>query len=208
MSLQMKGVAPAREVLAQRIEDAGLGEWDLDALAGRLVELSGGGATAAASASATLILEAQRRGELCVWIGARATTFYPPDFAASGIDLEALPVVHVAHANHALRVADALLRSGGFAIMVLDLGARARLPLPVQTRLAGLAKRHNTALLAITGAGSRKRPEATMASLRAESSYWRVGPDRFVCELRPLKDKRRPPGWSHREIRRGPDGLC
>ncbi|MBI4560095.1 MAG: recombinase A [Candidatus Hydrogenedentes bacterium] len=182
--------------------------WSLDTLAGRLVEVSGGAATAALSASAALILQAQQRGELAAWIGGGGATFFPPDFAASGIDLEALPVVRVADAAQASKVADTLLRSGGFALVVLDLGGKAKLPLAVQTRLVGLAKKHRTALLVITRKNYRESSGGSLASLRGETEKRRAGHDCFLCELRVVKDKRRVPGWRYTEMCRGPDGLC
>lgn len=204
----MKGVALARELPGLRADEASPEGWGLDALAGRLVELSGGDGPAALSVCAGLILEAQRRGELAAWIGRRETAFYPPDLAAAGVDLDALPVVLTQDASQALRAADALLRSGGFAVIALDLGAKARLPLPVQTRLLGLATRHATAVMVLGPPGRPEAPRTSLASLRATPSHGRVGHDRFVCEVCAVKDKRRPPGWTHSEVRRGPDGLC
>jgi recombination protein RecA len=170
-------------------------EWRIEALAGRLVEISGSAPTATLTAAASLILEAQRQGELAAWVGARDSIFFPPDFAASGIDLNGLPfaasgidlnglpVIRAADEKRAWRATDALLRSGGFAVVVIDLGYRADLPLDVQTRLAGLARKHHTVLLCITRKG------------------------RQVPSLG-FKDKRQGPGWGHSEVCRGPDGLC
>ncbi len=183
-------------------------EWRIEALAGRLVEISGSAPTATLTAAASLILEAQRQGELAAWVGARDSIFFPPDFAASGIDLNGLPVIRAADEKRAWRATDALLRSGGFAVVVIDLGYRADLPLDVQTRLAGLARKHHTVLLCITRKGRQVPSLGSLVSIRAEVGKRRADFDRFSCQLRVVKDKRQGPGWGHSEVCRGPDGLC
>lgn len=187
-------------------------EWSLDALAGRFVELTSAGAGAALTAAVSLVLQSQLRGEPAVWIGVGATTFYPPDVAASGVDLAALPVVRVDDTHAALRAADHLLRSGGFGVLVIDLsmtgGAGARVRMAAQSRLAGLARTHRTVLLCLT----RKTDEApsigSLVSVRGEATSKRSAFDRFAWSVRVTKDKRRGPGWEHSGTCRGPEGLC
>jgi recombination protein RecA len=204
---KLKGVFVASQIRSESGGSSG-GHWCLDALAGRLVEISGAAATASLTAAASLILEAQRRGEPAAWVAGAYSTFFPPDFAVSGIDLDALPVVRVPDATKASGVADQLLRSGGFAIVVLDLGVGAELPIPIQTRLLGLAKKHHTVLLCITRKEGRVPSLGSLVSIRGEIQRNRTSFDRFTCELRVIKDKRRGPGWGHVEICRGPGGLC
>lgn len=205
------GVVAARELLelSPKIPSDG---WSLDVLAGRFVEIGGGASTASLTACARLILEAQQRGEPSAWIGQPGSCFFPPDLAAFGIDLAALPVVWVSDVLQAARAADTLLRSGGFGVLLLDLGQKAELPLVVQTRLVGLAQKHHTALIAITRQErdevSRGHSRTPLVSLRAETVKRRADHDRFAWELRIVKDKRRVPGWCHTEECRGPDGLC
>jgi recombination protein RecA len=183
-------------------------EWNLDLLSGRFVELSSEGETASLSAAASIILDAQTRGEPAAWVASGPSTFFPPDFAASGVDLDSLPVIRAADRMSAARAADWLLRSGAFAAVVLDLGANSEMPIPVQARLAGLAKKHRTALLCMT----KKRRDAgsigSLVSLRAEAHVKKTAFDRFRWEVRVLKDKRRGPGWSYNEEGRGVEGLC
>ena len=81
------------EVRATRVVPAP--RWTLDELTGRLTELSGQGAVASLTAATALLLEAQLRGEPCAWILLPGSSFFPPDLAASGVDLEALVVVRV-----------------------------------------------------------------------------------------------------------------
>jgi recombination protein RecA len=210
MAAYANGIVVARELLAQP-RDSALDGWGLEALAGRFVEVSGGAGTAALTVSAGLVLEAQRRGEFTAWIAGRGSIFYPPDFAAAGIDLEALPVIRAGDVPQALRAADTLLRSGGFALVVMDLGSKARLPLPMQMRLAGLAKKHRAVLLVLTRTSRRDPPAAaggSLVSLRAQTEKKRADHDCFLAELRVVKDKQRVPGWGHAEMCRGSDGLC
>ena len=182
--------------------------WNLDSLAGRFVELSSARESATLTLTSTLIREAQLRGEHAAWICGEKDCFYPPDLVASGVDLEQLPVIFVPHPRALPSAADPLVRCGAFALVVMDLGEKAELPLAIQTRLVGLAKHHHTMLLCLT----RKSPHApslgSLVSLRAEVQRRSLDDGRHACEIRALKDKQQGPGWSHMELRRGPDGLC
>lgn len=182
--------------------------WCLEAVAGRFVELCGAAGTAALTVAAGLVIQAQQRGLLAVWVTGLRSTFYPPDFAASGIDVRALPVVRVEGDTKIWQAADTLLRSGAFGLVVLDPGLPAKLPLAMQTRLVGLAKKHAVALLLITRHAPRETPQGSLVSLRGETDKHRVGHDCFRCTVRAVKDKRLAPGWSHAEMCRGADGLC
>ncbi len=183
-------------------------EWNLDLLSGRFAELSSDGETASISAAVSIILEAQHRGEPAAWVAAGPSTFFPPDAAASGLDLESLPVVLVPNGASAARVADWLLRSGAFAVVVLDLGTDWEMPIPVQSRLVGLAKKHRTALLCMTKKRRDTPSIGSLVSIRGEASAKKTGFDRFTWALQILKDKRRGPGWSYEEESRGVEGLC
>ena len=182
--------------------------WSIDNLSGRLVELSSAGACAAISAAVSLVLEAQRRGEPTAWIAVGQSAFYPPDADRCGIDLGGLPVVKTGDGRAAARTADRLLRSGAFSVIILDLGHDHNIRVPVQSRLAGLAKKHRAVLLCLT---KKKRDEpsiGSLVSLRGETNVKKTGFDRFTWGVRVTKDKRQGPGWEHEEICCGPDGLC
>ena len=90
---------------------------------------------------------------------------------------------------------------------MLDVGARASLPLPAQTRLVGLAKQHGTALVCVTEKPNDRPSLGSLVSLRAHTARTRQDRDRFHCEVRVIKDKRRGPGWKHAELCHAPDGL-
>jgi recombination protein RecA len=194
--------------------------WSLGELSGRLVELSG---EAALTVATGLVLQAQRAGEPTAWI-ARAATFFPPDVVESGVDLAALAVVlperstppgahepvrgaHRLRVVRQLRAAEQLLRSGAFGLVVLDLGPVVDLSLQVQTRLASLAQRHDSALLCLTEKDESAPSLGSLVSLHVAVRRRQLPDGRFRCELRALKDKRRGPGWVAAEVCRGPVGL-
>ena len=181
--------------------------WRLDTFRGRLAEISGTHGRAALTLVFRLVLEAQRRAEPVGWVGRLDSTFYPPDAAAAGVDLAALAVVRVPEMLRAARVADHLLRSGGFGLVVLDLGADDFLPPAAQMRLTGLAKKHDAALVCLTVKASHRPSLGSLVSLRAEATRTERAGERFRCAVHVLKDKRHGPGWTHVEDCHGPDGL-
>lgn len=209
--------------------------WSLGAFSGRLAEVSGGPASAVLTLTFRLVLEAQKLGEPAAWITARGSSFLPSDAADSGVDLGALAVIRVPQRRPArcltrrltrrltwclaagVRVADHLLRSGGFGLVVLDLGPGAHMPMPIQARLAGLVRKHRAALLCLTEKSSEISSLGPLFSLRVEAIRTKAAAARFGCEARVLKDKRGSDsgrsGCQHGthvvlEACRGPDGLC
>jgi recombination protein RecA len=181
--------------------------WSLEQVAGRLVEISGVGATASLTLAFGLVLQAQHQNEPVAWIACDDSLFYPPDAAEGGVDLDALVIVRVPDGRAAARAADQLVRSGAFGLIVLDLGAKSDLPAPLQTRLAGLANKHQTALLCLTMKGDEASSLGPLVSLRVAARRERLADDRFSCKLAVLKDKRRGPTWQHAEVCCGPAGL-
>lgn len=206
--------------------------WSLEQVAGRLVEISGVGATAPLTLAFGLVLQAQRQNEPVAWITRDNSLFYPPDAAEGGIDLDALVIVRVPDGRAAARAADQLARSGAFGLVVLDLSAydaqaglgakpvlsnakradgstrlTTGLPIPLQTRLAGLVHKHQTALLCLTTKGDEAPSLGPLVSLRVAARRERLADDRFSCGLTVLKDKRRGPTWRHTEVCCGPAGL-
>jgi len=197
-----------RPGLAKRVDRAPP-RFVLAELAGRLVELSADAASASLTLAIGLVLDAQREGEPVAWLSTVASSLYPPDAAASGVDLDALLVVRVAAEQPKLIAtsAERLLRSGAFGLVVLDLGKDASLSQPLQSRLLGLAQHHHAAVVCLTSKPESSPSLGSLVSLRAQAVRIWLGQDRFACELRVLKDKRRGPVWSEREVYRGPLGL-
>jgi recombination protein RecA len=185
--------------------------WSPAATAGRLVELSG---PARLSMAFHLILAAQQLREPVAFVAATPSLFFPPDARDGGIDLEALVCVRVAGAGAAARAADLLLRSGAFGLVVLDLDDDHELPMALQSRLVGLAQKHEAAIVCLTEKAATSASLSSLVSLRAEA--WRGPAARdehgttagsWTCGVRALKDKRCGPGWDHAEVLRGPPGL-
>lgn len=239
--------------------------WSVEALAGRLVELSAPahGPGALYTAASALLVECQLRGEIAAWVAAGPAHFHPGDLVECGVDLAALPVVRAGDLARAARAADRLLRSGGFGLLILDLieaprgkestsrAPRAVSPPPessslesfpsterrtsrrvqgnanhvapsgrqalagdgtlqvsLLSRLAGLARHHQTVLVVLTQKPSDSPSIGSIVSLRAESIVRRTAFDRFEWSLDVLKDKTQGAGWRHAAVCRGPEGLC
>jgi recombination protein RecA len=181
--------------------------WHFPKLVGCLVEISGTGNTAGLTIACGLVLEAQRRAEPVAWITLAHSTFFPPDAAESGVDLDALLVVRVPNAQAAARAADRLLRSHAFGLLILDLGTDAGIPAPLLSRLSGLAMRHRTAVILVTEKNEAVPSLGSLVSVRVEARRERTARDGFRCRLVVHKDKHAGPAWSHAEDCRGPAGL-
>ena len=181
--------------------------WSLSEISGRLVEISGSRAAASLTLALSLVLEAQCQGELVGWTTSSESFFYPPDAAAKGVDLNALVVVRIPDAQAIPRAGEKLLRSGAFGLVVLDTGAT-QVSMPLQARLAGLARQHHTALVCLTEKESRELSLGSLVSLRVHAQRVQASGGQFACKLQVLKDKRRGPTWKHVEVCRGPAGLC
>jgi recombination protein RecA len=214
-------------------------EWSFAELAGRLVQIEGAGDSAALTLAFLAILKAQQCGEPVAWIAPRVratswedasmagSVFYPPDAYETGIDLEALPVVRVPDVTTVFAALDVLVRSGGFGLIVADLGDLQSAASTSLARLAGLARRHHTALVFLTrppvlqthtrGRSRPSRPAipsgdtrgslGSLISLHVRSRRQRVGRDQFECGLVVLKDKQCGPVWEYAEVCRGALGL-
>ena len=180
--------------------------WSLSQVAGRLVEISSSDASAALTVSCDLILEAHERREPVGWIGLSRSCFYPPDVAQIGIDLAALMVVRLTKPDSIARAGEKLLRSGGFGVLVLDLG-KTDIPMPLQARLNGLAQHHNTAILCLTEKPPRFYSLSSLVSLRVHAEKRRATDDAYTCSLRVLRDKRRGPTWHYEALYGVPAGL-
>ena len=181
--------------------------WSLGQVAGRLVEVSASPASAALTLSFGLVRETQERGEPVGWVTSTESFFYPPDAAQGGTDLATLVVIRLPQVASIPRAGEKLLRSGGFGLIVLDLGA-GDIPMPLQTRLTGLALHHHTALVCLTTKERKVFSLSSLVSLRVHAEKKRLPGNIFACALQVLKDKRRGPVWNHEELHAGPAGLC
>jgi recombination protein RecA len=144
--------------------------------------------------------------------------------------LSQLAVVRVSDLHAAYRATVELTRSGGFGLVVLDLGppmfqkafqkvarpARSRRfsknsSVPFVTKLVGLAQKTSTAVVVLTEKTKESSSLSSLVSLRLEASRVADKPNAphpgFRVELEVLKDKRRGPGRRYREACRAPAGL-
>ena len=183
--------------------------WGLAELSGRIVEISGRGASAQLTAAFGLVLEAQQKGEAAAWVSLHESCFFPPDVAELGVDLDVLAVVRVPDARAAGRAADQLVRSAGFGLVIVDIAPcleRERIAAPLLTRLMGLAQKHDTAVVILTEKPAHSASLSSLVSVRAEARR-KLKAERGEIEVCVLKDKRRGPGLSKVEMCRGPAGL-
>ena len=181
--------------------------WKRSELAGRLVQLSGKGNRAALSFAASLLHQTQEEGEHCAWIGPAQSVVYPPDLSERGIDVEAIPFIVAPDIWARLRSAERLLRSGAFALVVLDAPKLRELPLRIQGRLASLAKHHSSIVLILTDASPGGASLGTMIPLHLEATREAAAPGAFHCTLHARKDKRRGPHWRYSEYVEAPLGM-
>ena len=180
---------------------------------GRLVELSAPsrGPGARTSTAVTLLRRAQREGETTAWVQPAGGSLYPPDLHHSGVDLQALVVVHVPAEQGAVglgKATELLLRSGAFGLVVVDLGSlRVRSRTAWQGRLLGLARQHESRVLLLTDKPSHADSLGPLIGLRVEPRRHRL--DRGVFEVRHevLKNKSGAPVVPAIDRYVGPPGL-
>ncbi len=202
----MSAVVSLRPRLEARAESVAA-PWSLDNLRGVLSELSSEHGGARLTLAFEVVKQAQHQGEPVAWVTITDTAFFPPDVAASGIDLAALPVVRLKKADTLARGAEQLLRSGAFGLLVVDLPSGVELSTPMQSRLLGLCQKHHTALLCLTEKPRHTPSLGSLVALRAHAERRRLTHRQFECRAVAEKDKRRAPGWTHAAKFAGPPGL-
>jgi recombination protein RecA len=198
-------------------------KWSVAYLAGKLVELRSKTGSAVLTTGLGLVQKAQARLETAVWVTSTDSIFFPVDAATWGIDLNALAVVRVPGTMAILRALDKLIRSGAFGLIILDFVslwpppmekcekksvALSHISLSQQSRLLGLAQKHQTAIIFLTSKRCSLSVTGSLVSLRGEVGRRHVDTDLHEVQVRILKDKQRGPGWHHAERCCGPEGLC
>lgn len=214
----------APEALPERSEPVQFGHL---AAPGRLIEISGGAASARITTAVALVRQAQLEGETTVWIQPVLGPLFPPDLAESGVDLDALIVVQIPEERGQAglaRAAELLLRSGAYGLCVLDLSAPPRPPqvaedMPARTcppglrgsawqaRLAGLARLHSSRVVLLTRGSPQRDSLGPMIGLRVAPRRERRAPGLFALRPEVLKHKGGAPSAAAWELRRGPWGL-
>ena len=203
---------------------------------GRLTEITRLPSGAQLTLAASCVVGVQTHGEPVAWLQQVGGSLFPPDLAESGVDLDALLVVHVpAVAGRAglCKAAELLLRSGSFGLVVIDLvgnagegaGTAGQLQLQAQSRLLGLAREHDSAVLLLSDSRQQLVRHAwqdarqhaqqdvqhgslgPLVGLCIEPHRQRVSRGVFRIEPRARKDKSGSLCALATEPRRGPWGL-
>lgn len=185
--------------------------WCWKELVGRLVEISSAEGGPVLSPAFEMVGQAQSKGQPSVWITHSSASFYPPDAAAAGIDLERLAVVFAPEPHRGAQASLRLLASGGFGLVVLDLVSFLRrvdfLPMKYLSRMVGLARRHHALVLVLTQKPTEQSSLGSLVSLRLEARTVRASGASEEVELIVLKDKRGGLGRSRRQSYALPSGL-
>ena len=119
---------------------------------GTLTELAGPESSGRTALLITLLSQATRQGECCVWIDTDGM-FDPASALEAHADLDRLLWVNCGgNAEHALKATDLLIQAGGFGLVVLDLAGTPektarRIPLASWFRLRHAAERTEAALV-------------------------------------------------------------
>lgn len=171
------------------------------------MELSGGRAAPLRTMGLELVRLTQKTGRRCCWIGGTAQWWYPPDAAAAGVDLAALPLVRCERPAGRLRAAELLLRGGGFALLVIEPGGGGGLPARVQARLARAAGRQGTAVLFLTEKEREAESLGALVPLRLHAERFPDGAGGWVCRATAVRDKRNGPGRVWTLKRSSPPGC-
>jgi recombination protein RecA len=174
------------------------------------VDLSSRESSALLTTACRLVLDAQQNGDCVVWISLAGSTWFAPDVADLGIDLDALIVVRVDGVPQAARAADEIARSNAFGLLVLDLGGDRsgdRLPAAALTRLSGLALNQDLAIVFLTSKPADAPSISALISLRGDTGLVRCGAGEYRTVIRVVKDKRDGPGAVHEEVCRAPAGV-
>ncbi len=156
---------------------------------GKVGELIGPACSGRSAAAAAAVAAATARGEVTAWLDA-ADAYDPASAAAAGVDLGRVLWVRPRDAGEAVRAAELVLETGGFTVVVLDLGsavlnagagrtpARGRERGVLRQRLARAVERAGAVALVLT-----ERPwagtlaGATVALARGEARW--EGPARL-----------------------------
>ena len=143
---------------------------------GRISELIGPFSSGKTSLALMFLAMATRRGEVVACVDP-ADALHPASLALAGIELRQLLWVRPPSAVLALRCTELLLQAGGFAAVVLDLGASPSRPLRGQVwpRLLRAAERSHTALIVVAPQHVAGNFAVISLGLQRRASLWRRG---------------------------------
>ena len=186
--------------------------FDLAGLAGMVTEFSGWNQSACISLATPLIRECQAADKLCAWIVPEGTEgaslFFPPDFRDAGIDCAELPIIWSEDAMDSFGIAEKLLRSGGFGMLVLDLSRNSRLRGQSLGRIHAVAQRSGSLVLCFTRKPRGRASLDPLVFFHLHVAVEKKGADTWEVFAHVLKDKRAVTGRSLRWVYEAPLGLC
>ncbi len=122
--------------------------------AGTVIELMGGPASGKTSLALKVVAQATQRRQLCAYIDT-PRQLYAPAAQGLGVDLNAMLVLRPKIASQAVWAALQLLRSGCFAVTVLDIAQVAVLPFAEIKKLTDAVAKSQTVLLVLTAPAPR-----------------------------------------------------
>jgi hypothetical protein len=146
-----------------------------------LTEISGPESSGRTALLFALLTQSTRRGECCAWIDASGS-FDPASAEHAGADLTRLLWVNCnadcsGNTEQALKSVDLILQSGGFGLIVLDLGdipdkEVRRIPLASWFRLRHAAERTGAALIAVERQVNARSCSSLQLELRRKGPVW------------------------------------
>lgn len=143
---------------SHRFEPSVPPSFDMDGLSGRVVEFSGWKQSACVSLTIPFIRECQKRDLLTAWIVPPSpqglSLFFPPDFHKAGIDCSYLPIIRADSTVDGFSIAEKLIRSGGVALVILDLVGGKRVHVSTVGRIHTLCQKYGSLAICLT----RNRP--------------------------------------------------
>ena len=167
---------------------------------------------------------------LAAWVATTRSLFFPPDAVRAGVLLERLVLLRLENPAAQIRAAARILQSGAFGLVVVDLagsvqpdfsgqsfspgrGRRAASrEFPPLSRLAGLARRHESTLVLLTEKTAAAPSLDPRVTQRFDAS--RLGSRLVITTIKDkgspgrLRGKRLPPGFRFERKCREPAGMC
>ncbi|MEZ4429932.1 MAG: hypothetical protein R3A51_19820 [Nannocystaceae bacterium] len=165
------------------------------AMPGKILELSGAGASACVTTAAAILRETQRAGETAAWLQCEDGDLFPPDLAEAGVELEELIVIHVPktrrRALELVRAGELLLSSGAFGLLIIDFGRFCPRDQRSswQLRLARLARQHGSRVVILTQKPDHHHSAGPLVHLRVAPTRARRREGGFEVIPRVLKHK-------------------
>jgi hypothetical protein len=143
---------------------------------GRVSEVLGPLSSGKTSLVLTLLAATTRRGEVVACVDL-ADALHPASIARAGADLQRVLWVRPPSAPDGLRCTELLLRAGGFAVVVLDLGAELprRLRSHVWPRLLHAAEQSHTAVIVLAPQRVAGSFSALSLGVRSRAALWQPG---------------------------------